>query len=301
MSPNYSSRTLKTVETEPEGEASWCCYGGRHGEDKVLPERDRASNGSREFDSAVENRQKRKRNNIHSSSHADSFWLERQLRRERINITPLWSPSPEAPSSPILQVIRDSVAQKKLANEKDSDAGEQEEIATSHSLQSRNKGSESLKNTESSSKEAFEEKDSQQNLASEEDSDSQEFGPPVPSKQERITAASYGHNLLPGEGSAMAAYVQDGRRIPRRGEIGLTSEEIKEYEETGYVMSGSRNRRMEAIRIRKENQVYSAEQQAALATLNYEEKKQKESRILNEFKLMIEKKIAEKKTSANTV
>jgi hypothetical protein len=35
-----------------------------------------------------------------------------------------------------------------------------------------------------------------------------------------------GENLLPGEGSAMAAYVAEGKRIPRRGEIGLTSDEV---------------------------------------------------------------------------
>ena len=53
-------------------------------------------------------------------------------------------------------------------------------------------------------------------------------------------AYSYGHALLPGEGEAMAAYVESGKRIPRRGEIGLTSQEIETFEDTGYVMSGSR-------------------------------------------------------------
>jgi hypothetical protein len=38
----------------------------------------------------------------------------------------------------------------------------------------------------------------------------------------------------------MAAYVQEGKRIPRRGEIGLQSEEIELFENVGYVMSGSR-------------------------------------------------------------
>lgn len=38
----------------------------------------------------------------------------------------------------------------------------------------------------------------------------------------------------------MAAYVQEGKRIPRRGEIGLTSNEIEDFEEAGFVMSGSR-------------------------------------------------------------
>ena len=38
----------------------------------------------------------------------------------------------------------------------------------------------------------------------------------------------------------MAQYVKEGKRIPRRGEIGLTSDEIATFEVSGYVMSGSR-------------------------------------------------------------
>ncbi|OUC49402.1 hypothetical protein D917_05422, partial [Trichinella nativa] len=51
--------------------------------------------------------------------------------------------------------------------------------------------------------------------------------------------STYGRNLLPGEGAAMAAYIAEGKRIPRRGEIGLTSEEIQKFEEVGFVMSGT--------------------------------------------------------------
>lgn len=47
-----------------------------------------------------------------------------------------------------------------------------------------------------------------------------------------------GKALLPGEGAAMAAYVAEGKRIPRRGEIGLTSDQIAQFECVGYVMSG---------------------------------------------------------------
>eukprot|EP01057_Protomagalhaensia_wolfi_P002531 Protomagalhaensia_wolfi_Nauph_80__2530@NODE_2691_length_1015_cov_159_311475_g1999_i2_p1_GENE_NODE_2691_length_1015_cov_159_311475_g1999_i2NODE_2691_length_1015_cov_159_311475_g1999_i2_p1_ORF_typecomplete_len269_score44_54Nkap_C/PF06047_11/2_5e16Nkap_C/PF06047_11/2_3MSA2c/PF12238_8/8_4_NODE_2691_length_1015_cov_159_311475_g1999_i2138944 len=36
----------------------------------------------------------------------------------------------------------------------------------------------------------------------------------------------YGAALRPGEAEAMAQYVQSGKRIPRRGEVGLTAEEI---------------------------------------------------------------------------
>lgn len=55
-----------------------------------------------------------------------------------------------------------------------------------------------------------------------------------------FSASSFGHALLPGEGAAMAEYVKAGKRIPRRGEIGLTSNEIADFEKSGYVMSGSR-------------------------------------------------------------
>lgn len=43
-----------------------------------------------------------------------------------------------------------------------------------------------------------------------------------------------------GEGEAMALFVQQKKRIPRRGEIGLTSAKIEQFENSGYVMSGSR-------------------------------------------------------------
>jgi hypothetical protein len=41
-------------------------------------------------------------------------------------------------------------------------------------------------------------------------------------------------------------------------------------QDLGYIMSGSRHSRMNAIRIRKENQIYSAEEKAALAMFNFE-------------------------------
>merc|ERR1711959_563732 len=81
---------------------------------------------------------------------------------------------------------------------------------------------------------------------------------------------SYGGALMPGEGDAIAAFVQSGERIPRRGEVGLTTDQIEAFEDLGFVMSGSRHRRMNAVRIRKENQVYSAEEKRALALYNFE-------------------------------
>nr|BAE00580.1 unnamed protein product [Macaca fascicularis] len=113
--------------------------------------------------------------------------------------------------------------------------------------------------------------------------------PIIPTSQDE-KPLNYGHALLPGEGAAMAEYVKAGKRIPRRGEIGLTSEEIASFECSGYVMSGSRHRRMEAVRLRKENQIYSADEKRALASFNQEERRKRENKILASFREMVYKK-----------
>lgn len=100
----------------------------------------------------------------------------------------------------------------------------------------------------------------------------------------------FGKALLPGEGAAMAKYVEEGKRIPRRGEIGLASEEIVRFEESGFVMSGSRHRRMEAVRLRKENQVYSADERRALAKFNHQARSKKEEQLMSQFRELIHSK-----------
>ncbi|KAL2603131.1 hypothetical protein R1flu_029319 [Riccia fluitans] len=102
---------------------------------------------------------------------------------------------------------------------------------------------------------------------------------------------SYGGALRPGEGDAMAQYVQQGKRIPRRGEVGLSADEISKFEDLGYVMSGSRHQRMNAIRIRKENQVYSAEDKRALAMFNYEEKAKREHKVMSDLQRLVQRHI----------
>ncbi|KAJ1572499.1 hypothetical protein NDA11_001565 [Ustilago hordei] len=111
---------------------------------------------------------------------------------------------------------------------------------------------------------------------------------PVSSDGKPIDPRSYGSALLPGEGSAMASYVQDGKRIPRRGEIGLTSDQIESFEKAGYVMSGSRHHRMNAVRMRKENQVISAEEKRSMLRLQAEEKAKKEREIVSQFKELVD-------------
>lgn len=114
---------------------------------------------------------------------------------------------------------------------------------------------------------------------------------PVLRQTSSLTHKDFGHALLPGEGAAMAAYIAEGKRIPRRGEIGLTSEEIANFEAVGFVMSGSRHRRMEAVRIRKENQIYSADEKRALAMFSKEERQKRENKILAQFKEMVNSKL----------
>ncbi|KAF9537718.1 Integrator complex subunit 6-like [Mortierella hygrophila] len=122
--------------------------------------------------------------------------------------------------------------------------------------------------------------------------DDQDVGPtPLHLTDHRLNERSYGGALLAGEGSAMAAYVQDGKRIPRRGEIGLESDQIERYEHSGYVMSGSRHQRMNAVRVRKENQVISAEEKRALLIFNQEEKIKKDNKIINEMREMVASKL----------
>ena len=127
------------------------------------------------------------------------------------------------------------------------------------------------------------------------DEDDADVGPkPLVRLDDKINERDYGGSLLRGEGSAMAAFLQSDARIPRRGEIGLTSNEIASYESVGYVMSGSRHRRMNAVRMRKENQVISAEEKRGILKLQKEERERREELLKLEFKSMVDEKLGKK-------
>ena len=126
--------------------------------------------------------------------------------------------------------------------------------------------------------------------AGDDDDDDDDFGPaPMAQPKEAAINAniSYGAALLPGEGAAIAQFVQQNLRIPRRGEIGWQSDDIERLEMDGYVMSGSRHAKMNAVRIRKENQIYSAEEKRALALITFEEKQQRESKLIGDFRAVL--------------
>ena len=76
--------------------------------------------------------------------------------------------------------------------------------------------------------------------AGDDDSDDDYAGPqPLPEQMVELKNQSlnYGGAMMPGEGEAIAQYVQQNLRIPRRGEVGWTGDEIEDLETQGCVCS----------------------------------------------------------------
>ncbi|KAI8882229.1 hypothetical protein K501DRAFT_273847 [Backusella circina FSU 941] len=55
----------------------------------------------------------------------------------------------------------------------------------------------------------------------------------------RESSRNYCMTLIPGECSAMAAYLQQGKRIPCSDEIALSGDDIANFERLSYIMSGT--------------------------------------------------------------
>ena len=51
---------------------------------------------------------------------------------------------------------------------------------------------------------------------------------------------------------------------------------------------------MEAVRLRKENQIYSADEKRALAMFSREERQKREIKIVGQFREMVNKKLGKK-------
>jgi len=119
------------------------------------------------------------------------------------------------------------------------------------------------------------------------------IGPEMPEAIQSLYDMDFGKGLMPGEGVAMAEFVANGQRIPRRGEIGMTNDDIQAFERAGYIMSGNRHRRMEAVRLRKESQIYSAEEKRALQLYSKQERDNKEGQVINQFRDMVKQKTLE--------
>ncbi|CAH1169650.1 unnamed protein product [Phaedon cochleariae] len=234
----------------------------------------------------------------------DDFMESRRKQREVIGMrdnSNVWSKSPERPdSNSEEEIIKNTESatvkkskKKRQKHKKDKKAKKEKKHKKEKKKKKHKKKDSSSEDTSGSEEEKWVEKPS---LGSKQDhnSDNEDSIGPSQKAHTTLTHKEMGKALLPGEGAAMAAFVAEGKRIPRRGEIGLTSDEIATYESVGYVMSGSRHRRMEAVRIRKENQIYSADEKRALAMFSKEERQKRENLILGQFKDMISSKLAEK-------
>ena len=146
--------------------------------------------------------------------------------------------------------------------------------------------------------------------------ESESVGPMLPLAATATSEGlNYGGSLLPGEGEAIARFVQQNKRIPRRGEVGISSNEIERFEGAGYVMSGDRyylyflhlyiffissqsfttfrHKRMNAVRMRKEAQVYTATEMRALQIVNMEERARRENQTMARLRQMLDDKLKE--------
>ena len=65
-------------------------------------------------------------------------------------------------------------------------------------------------------------------------------------------------------------------------------------------MSGARHARMNAVRVRKENQVYSAEEKAALALYNAEEAAKKEARVLADMQRLVARTLGDQAAASGS-
>ena len=255
-------------------------------------------------------RRDRDRDQRRGGDNPDSdFMASRRLQREQIGeegISTVWGKSPNRQQSSTDDSADDSKKSKKGHKSKKKRKNKKDSKSSRHKKSSKKKKKKRVSSSSSSSSSEGEDEDVwvEKNVKTKK---SHKFAVPSSSKEEKVeddvlvgpdnknptlNQKDFGHALLPGEGAAMAAFVADGKRIPRRGEIGLTSDEIDLYENVGYVMSGSRHRRMEAVRMRKENQIYSADEKRALAMFSKEERQKREVKILAQFKEMVSAKVS---------
>ncbi|KAF8791989.1 NKAP family protein CG6066 like protein [Argiope bruennichi] len=253
--------------------------------------RDNFSRKFGEYDDAGDRNYGRNRKNWAAQ---EDFMDRRRMEREKIGargVPTIWGTSPSKISD---SDENDTEDEKQRVDMKSKNSGKKKH-KTKKSKKEKKKKKKKEKKAKKSKRESSSSSDSEdlkefetwvEKKKLEEGEEDTSVGP-LPKTHVQLSAKDYGKALLPGEGAAMAAYVAEGKRIPRRGEIGLTSDQIQAFEAVGYVMSGSRHRRMEAVRLRKENQIYSADEKRALAMFNREERQKRETKILSQFKEMI--------------
>nr|CAD2198490.1 unnamed protein product [Meloidogyne enterolobii] len=118
----------------------------------------------------------------------------------------------------------------------------------------------------------------------------QKLNPAAASSDIRLDAALCSDKYVKRRGSSNGSLCCPGKKNSEEREIGLTSEEIAVFEVAGYVMSGTRHKAMEATRLRKENQILTAEEKRLLKTFSIDQRNKKEETVLKQFRDLISSK-----------
>ena len=316
MAPSRSrSRSPRTSRSRPDGQRSHNHHRDDHNKLSSWPK-----DGYRELeDRRHQNHQSGRGGGGNRGGFGDEYLAHRRFQREEISergALELWGRSPSIHSGEDQDISESEQDRKKDEIKKKHKERKEKEKRKDKKKKKKSKDKKSKKkskkkrqrrkstsnssssNSETDAEEEWIERppdhESESRQIRADGSDDDTIGPALPQKVQ-LTFKEMGTALLPGEGSAMAAYVAEGKRIPRRGEIGLTSDQISSYESEGWVMSGSRHRRMEAVRLRKENQIYSADEKRALAMFSKEERQKRENKILGQFREMIHDKLKKTK------
>jgi len=239
----------------------------------------------------------------------DEFMEHRRNEREMISFKGserVWGRSPDRGFDSDIDSEPEAMEVESKEKKKKKKSKKSKKKKSKKSKKKKKKKSSSSDSSDSDDEDCWVEKDVMLSVAErrakeDESEEEQMIGPQIPQKVQlsKKDIRDSSTQLLKGEGEAMAAYIAEGKRIPRRGEIGLTSDEITAYEEDGWVMSGSRHRRMEAVRLRKENQIYSADEKRALAMFSKEERVKRENKILGQFRDMVQDKLNKPRKGPN--
>ncbi|KAF4521523.1 hypothetical protein B566_EDAN012212 [Ephemera danica] len=89
------------------------------------------------------------------------------------------------------------------------------------------------------------------------------------------------------------------KKRSRKDSSSSESSSDSDEEERWVEKKGQWHRRMEAVRIRKENQIYSADEKRALAMFSKEERQKRENKILGQFREMVSSKLSKSQHGGN--
>jgi len=103
------------------------------------------------------------------------------------------------------------------------------------------------------------------------------------------------------EGVNFSEHIRGGKRIPLRGQEGMSLDQIDAFERAGYRMSGRSKRQTEARAMRAERKVYTQEEKRMLEKVSRDDRVKAQQDKLDAFKHQALKKVsvASEKLSSN--